>query len=318
MSSQPQSRILPIVCPYDTTLVMAYYVDAPRRALVDTGGASHPEGPIQEALRGRGVELAAIETIINTHGHWDHAGGDAAVGAASGAEVLIHEAGAPLLLDHRHHLDGYYTAAARALEQPALVAEQRANFPRVFGPPTVPDRLLNEGDRLDLGDGVTFQVLHLPGHADDHIALYWEREGVLLAGDAAQGTGSRRGGCPLYFDGIGQARASLRRLLAIPFRMLHVSHAFGRPGTDERVTAYGAEDGRAFLGDSLAALDALEEALRAALREAPEASFPDLARAATGHLNRAGRWPLAPDPLSGVPPGAAPTLYRLWQELDGV
>lgn len=313
-----QPQIQPILCPYDTTAVLAYYVDAPCRALIDTGGASHPEGPILEALRARGAGhgLEAIGAVINTHGHWDHAGGDAAVSAASGAGVLIHAAGAPLLLDHRHHLDGYYTEASRALEQPALVAAQRAAFPTIFGPETVPDRLLGEGDRLDLGDSLVLQVLHLPGHSDDHIALYWEREGVLIAGDAAQGTGSRAGGCPLYFGAIGQARASIARLRELPFATLYVSHPFGRLGTAERVTSYDGEAGRAFLADSLAALDALEEALRAALGENPEGDFPSLARAASEHLGRAARWPLAPDPLTGVPAGAAPTLYRLWRELD--
>lgn len=310
-------RIHPIVCPYDTTAVMAYFVDAPERALIDSGGAQHPAGPIRWALRERGHDLEAVGLVINTHGHWDHAGGDAAVVAASGARVLIHEAGAPLLLDHGRHLDGYCTAGARALEQLDLVAAQRAAFPAVFGPPTAPDRLLREGDAIDLGDGVGFRVLHLPGHADDHAALYWEREGVLIAGDAAQGTGSRRGSCPLYFDGIAQARASIARLRELPFRTLHVSHPFGRLGTDERSTVYDAAGGRAFLADSLAVLDALEEALRAALRAHPEAPFPALARAATAHLERAGRWPLVIDPASGVPAGAAPTLHRLWREIDG-
>lgn len=312
------TRIHPIVCPYETTAVMAYFVDAPCRTLIDTGGASHPAGPISQALAERGRDLAAIGAVINTHGHWDHAGGNAAVIEASGAGVLIHEAGAPLLLDHRAHLDGYYTEAARALEQPDLVAARRAAFPIDFGPELVPNRLLKEGDQLDLGDGVIFKVLHLPGHSDDHIALYWEREGMLIAGDAAQGTGSRRGACPLYFGSATQARASIARLLEIPFGTLHVSHPFGRIGTDERTSRYGAEEGRALLADSLAALDALEEALRAALLDNPDAEFPALARAATEHLTHADRWPLQPDPLTGVPANAAPTLYRLWREMDGI
>lgn len=312
-------RIEPIECAYDANgRVLVYYIDAPCPTLIDTGGAQHPEGPIDAALQARGTALAAIQAVINTHGHWDHAGGNAAVRAASGAGVLIHEFGAPLLLDHRQHLDGYLTEGARALEQPALVATQRANFPTIFGPEMVPNRLLSEGDRIGLGDGVTFQVLHVPGHSDDAIALWWEAEGVLIAGDAAQGTGSRPGSGPLYFGSIAQARASIARLRAIPFRTLHTSHFFGRLGTEERLAVYDGDAGRAFLDDSLAALDLLEEALRAALRDNPdEATFPDLARAATDHLIAADRWSLAPDPLTGVPTNAAPTLYRIWREMDG-
>src|SRR6478672_5108795 len=108
-------RVEPIVCAYEVAgRVMAYYIDAACPTLIDTGGAWHPEGPIAAALRERGTDLAAIQAVINTHGHWDHAGGNAAVSAASGAGILIHELGAPLLFDHRQHLDGYYTEAARA------------------------------------------------------------------------------------------------------------------------------------------------------------------------------------------------------------
>ena len=95
-------RVLPIVCPYESAgRVLVYAVDAPCPTLIDTGGAAHPAGPISAALRERGTELAAIQAVINTHGHWDHAGGNAAVSDASGAGILIHELGAPLLLDHR-------------------------------------------------------------------------------------------------------------------------------------------------------------------------------------------------------------------------
>lgn len=309
-------RIVPIECGYDTAgRVVIYYVDAPCPTLIDTGGAQHPDGPIQAALRAEGTELAAIQAIINTHGHWDHAGGNAAVAAASGAGILIHERGAPLLFDHRQHLDGYYTEGARALGQPALVAALHATFPTIFGPEIVPNRLLNDGDRVGLGQGTVFEVLHVPGHSDDAIALWWADEGILIAGDAAQGTGSRPGSCPLYFGSIAQARASIARLRDLPFRTLHTSHFFGRPGREERVATYDSETGRAFLDESLAAIDTMEEALRAALAANPDDDFPLLARAATEQLIALGRWPVTPDPLTGVPTNAAPTYYRLWREI---
>lgn len=312
------SRIEPIVCGYGHNgRVVIYYVDAPCPTLIDTGGAQHPEETLPTALAMHGADLTTIGAIINTHGHWDHAGGNAATVAASGAGVLIHELGAPLLVDHRKHLDGYYTETARALEQPAVVAAQRAEFPMIFGPEMVPSRLLHDGDRMDLGAGMMLQVIHTPGHSEDSIGLWWEREGILIAGDAAQGTGSRPGYGPLYFGVIAQARASIARLREIPFRTLHTSHFFGRPGTEERRATYDAKEGHAFLSESLEAIDRLQEALYVALRAHPaDATFPDLARATTEQLLASERWGLVADPLTGVPTNLAPTLYRLWQEME--
>jgi len=49
-------------------------------------------------------------------------------------------------------------------------------------PATIPTRLLEDGDRLDLG-GRTLQVLHTPGHTPDSICLFDEDNGLLFGGD---------------------------------------------------------------------------------------------------------------------------------------
>jgi glyoxylase-like metal-dependent hydrolase (beta-lactamase superfamily II) len=48
--------------------------------------------------------------------------------------------------------------------------------------PTVPTRLLEDGDVLDLG-GRKLQVLHTPGHSPDCICLFDEANGLLFGGD---------------------------------------------------------------------------------------------------------------------------------------
>ena len=44
------------------------------------------------------------------------------------------------------------------------------------------DHALDDGDTITLGDH-TYEVLHTPGHKDDHICLYAPATGVLFAGD---------------------------------------------------------------------------------------------------------------------------------------
>jgi len=306
-------RIVPIVCPYPGTFVQVYYVDAERPALIDTGGAAHPDNEIAAALAAEGTGLDAIQVIINTHGHWDHAGGNAVVQAASGAETWIHTLGAPLLTSTTPHVEGYATLQARLIF-PVVPGESNAAFADLFVPSDAPTRLIADGDRLDLGNMI-LTAIHAPGHSDDLLAYFWESDGVLIAADAAQGTGSREGGCPLYFASTAQARASIRRLMEIPFRELHVGHPFGRLSTPERTTVYDNATGRAFLDDSLEALDLMETALVATLRGEPDLSFPATVSAAIDLLRSDRRWTLADDPGFGVPMGAAVTFDTLRREL---
>ncbi len=115
------------------------------------GGAEHIISHIEQL----GLQ---VKLIVLTHGHMDHTGALAQVKAATGAEVAIHPE------------DAVYLRGDHPMQARAGSGE----------PPPEPDRLLNEGDVIDVGE-VQLRVLHTPGHTPGGICLV--TDGYAFTGD---------------------------------------------------------------------------------------------------------------------------------------
>jgi hypothetical protein len=63
---------------------------------------------------------------------------------------------------------------------------------------------------LDLGDGLSLQVLHTPGHSPGSISLWLSQEGALFSADAIP----IAGGMPVYED-IRASALSIQRLKSV-------------------------------------------------------------------------------------------------------
>jgi len=100
--------------------------------IIDPGFDSESEARIiLKEIERNGFE---IKYIINTHGHSDHIGGNRTLKEFTKAPILIHECDAPMLSN------------------------------------PVPDRLLHEGDLIEVGS-IRLRAIHTPGHSKGSIIL---------------------------------------------------------------------------------------------------------------------------------------------------
>lgn len=169
--------------------VNVYFLQHEGRAvLVDTG--RDPQACAKRILSfWRELGKPRMEGIILTHAHIDH----------SGAALELR--------DHWQVPLSMHPADQVILEE--------------YGSPLVPDRELHDGQLLDTPIG-EFKVLHTPGHAPGHVALYRASDALLLSGDQVLSNGTTYVGEP--HGNMTEYLESFRKLLRLGVARLASGH----------------------------------------------------------------------------------------------
>jgi len=276
LARQVHPRVFQIAAPFENNgLVNCYLIDAPRRALIDTGTASVPQGSLVPALAELGWQLSDLRIIINTHLHIDHAGGNAEMLELSGGAIHIHRADAEYT-DRERYLDKYCREALQLMGQADQIPQSEAFQRQLLGREWGVERRLEDGDEVDLGGDIRLQVIHSPGHTPGSASFYWESEGWLFSGDAVNGRGGRAPGFPLYFDAVDYL-ATQKRLRDVPVTTLAQAHRYRWSAASQEAIRTGAEVRQTF-DDSIAAWQTVDDAVRGELQASPAVPFPDLVR----------------------------------------
>jgi glyoxylase-like metal-dependent hydrolase (beta-lactamase superfamily II) len=149
-----KATIIPVT-PFQQNCSLIWCTRTMKGAFVDAGGDLER---LKAAAAQHGV---AIEKLLVTHGHIDHCGGTAKLAA---------ELGVPIEGPHRE--DRFWI-------------ERLGDDGRGFGipgQPFEPDRWLDEGDQVTIGE-LVLDVHHCPGHTPGHVIFYHAPSKLALVGD---------------------------------------------------------------------------------------------------------------------------------------
>lgn len=145
-----------------------------RAAVIDTG-TQHSVAHIFAALDAKGIAPAAVDYVVLTHIHLDHAGGAGALMAAlPAARLTVHPRGVRHMVDPSKLIEGtvavYGEAQMHALYGDVLPVPME----RIVATP--------DGTQLALA-GRVLSFHETPGHARHHVVIHDERSGRVFAGD---------------------------------------------------------------------------------------------------------------------------------------
>jgi hydroxyacylglutathione hydrolase len=149
-----RAAIIPVT-PFQQNCSLIWNDASMRGAIVDPGG-DLPR--LLAAIEETGV---AVEKIVLTHGHIDHAGGAAELKERLGVRIEGPHRDDKYLLDRLDESGRGYGIPAR---------------------PVTPDRWLAEGDELAVGD-LVFDVLHCPGHSPGSLVFISRDQPFAIVGD---------------------------------------------------------------------------------------------------------------------------------------
>ena len=153
--SKAKALIIPVT-PFQQNCTLLWCEATKRAVVIDPGG----DLPVIE--RAIAQAKVAVDKICLTHGHVDHVAGAADLKARLNVPI------------EGPHPDDLFL--------PQRVAESARSFGMQEGANVTPDRWLEDGDQVEVGE-LKFDIRHCPGHSPGSIAFLNAGQRLAIVGD---------------------------------------------------------------------------------------------------------------------------------------
>jgi len=240
---------------YLGTTDMCIYLLKGREYMFIEGGMSYVVPILLRQLEERGIDQSKITKFLILHSHFDHCGvvpffkrrfpQIEVLASARTKEIFGKEKAIHFIRERNRAMIEYYGIQREAVEL-------NLDFD---GIPV--DRVVREGDSIDLGNGVTIEFIEVPGHSSCSIAAYVGKIKALFASDAA-GVPNEKGIIyPIGNENFIQFQQSLAKLSEYHVEILCAA----------RNGVFLGEEGREFISKTMRAADQLRQEVIKRFRE---------------------------------------------------
>ena len=191
------------------------------------GGISATADLLVTQIKELNIPPERIKYVVLTHTHPDHIGAIPymkrlwphleVIGGSMAAKLLQREEAVKEFLQVDNSINENLLIRGEISEWPPLLDNYAFTV----------DRVVNDGEPIDLGAGIVWTTHETPGHSSCHLSYFNKNEGIIVIGDA---TGLydpiRDIFWPNYFYSLESYCTSMRKLACLPAKFGVLSHNY--------------------------------------------------------------------------------------------